>query len=141
MIRNYFKIAIAILMKGKVYSFISISSLTVGLAVCIMLLLYVSDELSYDRYHKKADNIYRLCQDVHPYQSPVTARLLADNLPEIKNYTRILPRENTLIQYEDDRYIEEYVAWVDPEIFEIFSFKVKNFCYISLYEFSVFYFV
>ncbi len=125
MIRNYFKIAIAILMKGKVYSFISISSLTVGLAICIMLLLYVSDELSYDRYHKKADNIYRLCQDVHPCQAPGAARLLADNLPEIKNYARILPRDNILVQFEDDRYKEDYVAWVDAELFEIFSFKFK----------------
>ena len=58
MIKNYLKIAIANLTKSKVYSFISISSLTIGLAVCILLLLYVSHELSFDRYHKKADNIY-----------------------------------------------------------------------------------
>jgi putative ABC transport system permease protein len=126
MIKNYFKIAIAILSKGKVYSFISISSLTIGLAVCILLLLYVSDELSYDRYHKKADNIYRLCQEEHPYQAPGAARLLADNLPEIKNSARILPRDNILFQYEGNRFKEDYVAWVDAELFEIFSFKFKQ---------------
>ncbi|MCD4725385.1 MAG: ABC transporter permease [Bacteroidales bacterium] len=125
MIKNYFKIAIAILMKGKVYSFISISSLTIGLAVCILLLLYVSDELSFDRYHKKADNIYRLCQDVHPYQAPGAASLLADNLPEIKKYARVLPRDNIVIQFEDNLFKEDYVAWVDAELFEIFSFKFK----------------
>ncbi|NQT77419.1 MAG: ABC transporter permease [Bacteroidetes bacterium] len=123
MIKNYFKIAIAHLIKGKIYSLISISSLTIGLAVCILLLLYVSDELSYDRYHKKADNIYRLCQEVHPYQAPGVARLLADNLPEIKKYARILPRDNILVQFEDNKYKEDYVAWVDAELFEIFSFN------------------
>ena len=123
MIKNYFKIAIAILNKGKVYSFISISSLTIGLAVCILLLLYVSHELSYDRYHKKADNIYRLCQEEHPYQAPGAARLLQDNLPEIKKSARILPRDNILFEFEENRFKEDYVAWVDAELFEIFSFK------------------
>lgn len=126
MFKNYLKIAIANLTKNKVYSVISISSLTIGLAVCILLLLYVSHELSFDRYHEKADNIYRLCQEDHPFQAPATARLLADNLPEIKTYARILPRDEILFQYEDDRYKEDHVAWVDAEIFEIFSFKFKQ---------------
>ena len=90
------------------------------------MLLYVSHELSFDRYHEKADHIYRLCQEDHPFQAPATAGLLADNLPEIKTYTRILPRDEILFQYEDDRYKEDHVAWVDAEIFEIFSFKFKQ---------------
>ncbi|MFA5418517.1 MAG: ABC transporter permease, partial [Bacteroidales bacterium] len=126
MIKNYFKIALANLMKNKGYSIISISSLTIGLGVCILLLLYVSHELSYDRYHPKADNIYRLCQEVHPYQAPGAAKLLADNLPEIKNYARILPRDNKTIQFKDKRFREDKVAWVDPSLFEIFSFKFVN---------------
>ncbi len=126
MIRNYIKIAIAILMKGKIYSFISIASLTAGLAVCIMLLLYVMDELSFDRYHNNADNIYRLCQEQHPYQAPGAARLLMNNLPEIQKSARILPRDNILVQFEDDRYKEDFVAWVDAALFDIFSFKFKQ---------------
>jgi putative ABC transport system permease protein len=125
MIKNYFKIAIANLTKNKAYSIISISSLTIGLAVCILLLLYVSHELSFDKYHEKADHIYRLCQEDHPFQAPGAARLLADNIPEIKTYTRILPRGNKLFQFEDKRFKEDYVAWVDAELFEIFSFKFK----------------
>ncbi|MDA3942918.1 MAG: ABC transporter permease [Bacteroidetes bacterium] len=126
MFRNYIKIAIANLTKNKAYSIISISSLTIGLAVCILLLLYVSHELSFDRYHEKADNIYRLCQEQHPYQAPGAGRLLADNLPEIKNYARILPRDNILFEFGDKRFKEDYVAWVDAELFEIFSFKFKQ---------------
>ncbi|MCB2201158.1 ABC transporter permease [bacterium] len=123
MIKNYFKIAIANIYKSKVYSLISISSLAVGMAVCILLLLYVTDELSYDRYNEKSDNIYRLCQEEHPYQAPGAARLLTDNLPEIKNSARILPRDNINIQFEDKRFKEDKVAWVDPSLFDIFTFN------------------
>ena len=123
MIKNYFKIAFANLMKSRVYSSISISSLSIGLAVVILLFLYVSQELSYDRYHEKSDTIYRLCQDVHPYQAPGSAKELAENLPEIKNYARILPRDNILVQVGNQRYKEDLVAWVDAELFELFSFE------------------
>ena len=123
MIKNYLKIALANIYKSKVYSLISISSLAVGMAVCILLLLYVSDELSYDRYHEKSDNIYRLCQDVHPYQAPGAARLLTDNLPEIVNSARILPRDNINVQFDNKRFKEDRVAWVDPALFDIFSFN------------------
>ncbi len=123
MIKNYLKIAIANIYKSKVYSLISISSLAVGIAVCILLLLYVADELSYDRYNENSDNIYRLCQEEHPYQAPGAARLLTDNLPEIVNSARILPRDNINVQVEDKRFKEDKVAWVDPELFNIFSFN------------------
>ena len=126
MIKNYFKIAFANLFKNKVYSVISISSLSIGLAVCILLFLYVSQERSYDRYHEKADNIYRLCQEQHPYQAPGTANLLKENLPEIKSFARILPRDNILVKVENQNYKEDFVAWVDAELFQMFSFEFKD---------------
>jgi len=123
MLKNYFKIAFANLIQSRVYSLISISSLSIGLAVCILLLLYVSHELSYDRYHEKSDNIYRLCQEVHPHQAPGTAKYLADNLPEIKSFARILPRDNILVKVDNEMFKEDMVAWVDAELFDIFSFE------------------
>ncbi len=123
MLKNYFKIAFANLIQSRVYSLISISSLSIGLAVCILLLLYVSHELSYDRYHEKSDDIYRLCQEVHPYQAPGTAQYLADNLPEIKSFARILPRDNILVKVDNEMFKEDMVAWVDAELFDIFSFE------------------
>ncbi|MDO9510407.1 MAG: ABC transporter permease [Bacteroidales bacterium] len=123
MFRNYFKVAFASLIKSRVYSIISISSLSVGLAVCILLLLYVFHELSFDRYHEKSDHIYRLCQEVHPYQAPAAAEVLANKLPEIKKFARILPRDNILIQSNNQRFRENKVAWVDPDLFNIFSFR------------------
>jgi putative ABC transport system permease protein len=126
MIKNYLKTTIAHLIKNKTYSLISILSLTIGLAVCVLLLLYVQYELSYDRYHKNADNIYRLCNPEHPYHSPQTAKFLADNIPEIKSYTRILPRQNCIVEYKDNRFKENQIAYTDPAFFKIFSFHFKQ---------------
>lgn len=123
MVKYYYKIAIANLIKSRVYSIISIFSLSIGQAVCILLILYVVQEISYDRFNKKANHIYRLCQEVHPYQAPGTAKLIADNLPEIKSFARILPRDNILVKTEDKLFNENKVAWVDPELFNIFSFE------------------
>lgn len=125
MIKYYFKIAFANLRQSKVYSLISISSLTVGMAISILLLIYVSDELSFDRYHDKADNIYRLCQDKHSYNAPQAAKYLADQIPEINTYARILPYEGTIVEYEQSRF-REIVAFTDAELFKIFSFKFKD---------------
>ncbi len=126
MIRYYFKIALANIRQSKVYSFISISSLTVGMAISILLLIYVSDELSFDRFHDKSDNIYRLCHEDHPYQAPQTAQILLDQLPEIVNGARILPRNNITVQIGDHRFIEMEVAFADAELFNIFSFNFNK---------------
>lgn len=126
MIKNYFKTALAHLKRNITYSLISILSLTIGLAVCIMLLLYVQYELSYDRFNKNADHIYRLCQPDAAYQSPQTAKLLADKIPEIKDYTRLLPRYNEIVEFKENRFKETAVTYTDEGLFRIFSFKFKQ---------------
>lgn len=126
MIKNYFKTAIAHLTKNLTYSIISILSLTVGLAVCTMLLLYVQYELSYDRFNQNADHIYRLFKPGSACQSPQTAKLLADNIPEIKDYTRLLPRNNQIVEYKENRFKENSVTFADAGVFRIFSFKFKQ---------------
>ncbi|RKX80986.1 MAG: hypothetical protein DRP58_12470, partial [Spirochaetes bacterium] len=126
MLQNYLKIILKTLKKHKAYSLISISSLSIGIAVSILLFLYVVQELSYDNYHRKADNIYRLCQEEYPFQAPSAGKLLADNLPEIKKYARILPRDNILFQLDDQKYKEDSIAWVDAELFDIFSFETVD---------------
>jgi len=126
MFKNYLKIAFRNHVKNKAYAFISIFGLAIGMAVCILLMLYVQHELSYDRFHINADNIYRLCNPEHPYHSPQTAKILADNLPEIKNYARILVRGEQIIQYNEKRFKEAEFVYADPELFQIFSFKFKH---------------
>jgi putative ABC transport system permease protein len=128
MLKNYFKTAYRNLVKNKSYAFISIVGLAIGMTVCILLLLYVKHELSYDRFHKNASNLYRLCQPQHPYHAPQTAKLLADNLSEIKDHARILVSGNDIVQYQDERYIEKenVLAYADASLFRIFSFTFKQ---------------
>jgi len=126
MIKNYFKTAYANLFKSKVYSLISIFSLAIGMATSILLLIYVADELSYDRYNENADNIYRLIKETDSYQGPQTAEFLAEKLPQIKKYARILPRDNMIVQYQDQRFNENWTAFVDNDLLQMFSFKFKS---------------
>jgi putative ABC transport system permease protein len=65
MLRNYFKIALRNLWKNRGYSAINIFGLAVGLATCLLILIFVMDELSYDRYNKKADRIYRVDSEIN----------------------------------------------------------------------------
>jgi len=125
MIKNYFKIAFANLIKSKVYSLISISSLSIGMAVSVLLMIYVVDELSYDRYHENADNIYRLCKGNQAYQAPQIAKLLADKLPEIKEYARIFPGHGMIVQHKEHKFNESTTAFVDADLLQMFSFKFK----------------
>lgn len=125
MIKNYFKIALANLIKSRVYSLISILSLTIGMAVSILLLIYVLDELSYDRYNEKADNIYRLCNKDNPYQAPQIAKFLTKKLPQIKEFARILIRGDMVVKYKNQKFNEPLAVFADADLLQMFSFKFK----------------
>lgn len=123
MFKNYFKVAYRNLKKNKAYTFISVFGLALGLAVCTLLLMYVQNEFSYDRYNKNVDNIYRLTQPEHAYHAPQVARELANNLPEIKDFVRILPMDSEIIEYDNKRFKEKNIPFADPALFRMFSFQ------------------
>ncbi len=132
MFNNYIKIAIRNLVKHKFYSLINISGLAIGLASFIIIMLYIIDELSYDRYHKNAENIYRLV-NVYDFNgvgensasSPFpVAFTMKDEYPGmIKNVVRIFnfqaPR--ILIEIGDKRYNERRFFFADSTFFHIFD--------------------
>jgi len=101
MFKNYLKIALRNIIKHKGYSLINISGLAIGIACCVLILLFVQYELSYDRYHAHAENIYRLERDVnfHEVQGlyPVTAHpygpTLQSDFPEVAQAVRIWPSD------------------------------------------------
>ena len=118
MLKNYFKIAWRNLMKNKVFSFINIFGLTVGLVSFLLIALYVFDELTFDRFHKNVDNIYRIIETQTTPEGKETriagapsqlAEKAKSDLPEIKDVARIsVPGranvstlENTNVFYED----------------------------------------
>ncbi len=128
MFKNYLKTAMRSLSRQKGYTLIKISGLAIGLAVCTLLLLYIQDELSFDRFHKNSDNIYRMINNNSnsTYFAPQVSGLLVENFPEIIESTRILPRDDATILYEDEQFNETDFTFADANFFEIFSFRLIN---------------
>jgi putative ABC transport system permease protein len=129
MFKNYIKIAFRNFVKHKGFSFINIFGLAVGIACCLMIVLYVLDEMSFDRYHEKADRIYRVglrgFVNNNAFDGVVTCSPMAQTLvrefPEIEAATRIRNFGFPVFRYEDKVYSEEKVFWVDQDFFDVFS--------------------
>src|SRR5574341_1095633 len=131
MFKNYLKIALRNLLRHKGYSLINILGLAVGMASCILILLYVHDELSYDKHHEKADQIYRVTREwfnsdgsssLHlGHVAPPIAPLLKNDFPDILQIARITAGGNPLVRHQDKVFQENLFYFADPNIFEIFT--------------------
>ncbi|NEU08557.1 FtsX-like permease family protein [Flavihumibacter sp. R14] len=137
MFRNYFKIALRNLMKYKFISFINLFGLSVGLACCLLIFTYIRYEVSFDRFHKNADNIYRVQRTFNDPETgnmslelgavaPPFATLLENDFKDIKNITRFIPNGPTPLRYDDKMFNQDDVYWADERLFEIFSFDVSK---------------
>lgn len=132
MLKNYLKIAARTLYRHPFYAGLNILGLAVGLASCLLIFLYVTDELSYDRFHEQADEIYRLNWDfnwndtegIGPGTPPPLAATLASELPEVEATTRIYPVADMVVRYEDQFFNETRIFGVDPNFFDFFSFTL-----------------
>lgn len=131
MIKNYFKIAFRVFKKEKSYSLINISGLALGFVCCLMISLFIKDELSYDNFHQDGDRIYRVAaaymrQSVwEPYStnSWPTAEKLRTNFEEIEQLVRIAGMSE-IVTYGGKRFDEERIAVADENFFEVFSFPL-----------------
>jgi putative ABC transport system permease protein len=129
MIRNYMKIALRNLLKFKAYSFINIAGLAIGIAACMMILLYIKDELSYDRFNEKADQIYRVHtmgklagNEINIAVSPPPlGETLVREYPEVVQCTRLMPNTTMLIRYKDNVFNEANFFWADSTLFDVFT--------------------
>ncbi len=133
MLKNYFKIALRNLKKDKVYSFINIFGLAIGITCCLLILLYISDELSYDNFHAKADRIYRVNTDLKfggtelalPVCSDMVGPIMKKDYPQVEEYVRIYSyNDNKLVRKGNNFNEERPVAFVDSTFFKVFSFPV-----------------
>jgi putative ABC transport system permease protein len=136
MINNYLKVAARNLLRQKGYSFINLFGLAVGMAGCLLILLYVQDELRYDRYPQKADQIYRLALEAQtPDRGQITSAMtpppwapaLAADFPEVEAYVRFkTPLVSWLISHEpkDKRFNERGFYFADAGVFDLFRFKL-----------------
>lgn len=133
MIRNYFKIAFRNLWKHKVFSFINITGLAVGMTACFLIFLYVNFELSYDSFHKKGDRIYRLvCGAKTPTETMdygVASWAMAPNIqqefPEVASFVRV-SFTSLLVRKDELKFQEDKVLRADSSFFQVFDFNLLS---------------
>jgi putative ABC transport system permease protein len=130
MISNYFKIAWRNLMKYKFISLINLLGLTIGLTCCLLITTYIVNELSYDRYNKNVENIYRVTRSFNNSEGIVSLNLstvsppfgyyFPSDFPEIKKMTRLLNNGTTPLKYKDKLFNEE-AYFADENLFDVFT--------------------
>jgi putative ABC transport system permease protein len=133
MLRNYLTVAVRNLLRHKGYSAINIAGLAVGMACCILILLYVQDELGYDRYHKNAGRIFRLVTEVsgggasttYALSSAPIAPALRSDYPEVLQVVRFKQNKDGLfVSYGDKLFKEGRIFFTEPSAFEIFTLSL-----------------
>lgn len=129
MLKNYFKTAWRNLTKNKAFSAINILGLGAGLATCLLIILYVSDELSYDHFNKKIDQIYRIDADLqfggHHFvlassPDPLGAALKSE-FPQVKQYVRLRDHGGLLVKKGNQNIQEDKVILADSTLFDVFT--------------------
>ena len=134
MLKNYVIIAFRNLTRNKKYAFINIFGLSVGVACCLILVLYVMDEVSYDKQHEKVNNLYRIITHLTRETgsknlaacSPPVALTMSEEIPEIQKASRLVSPSGAtynLIRYENQAFYETDGYIADSTVFDLFSFN------------------
>jgi len=129
MIRNYIKTAFRTLLKNKGFTVLNVLGLSLGLASCLLIIFYVVDELSYDRYNTKADRIYRVNEDLKLGENnvlyavcmPPLAQTLKTDFPYVENTVRIKNAGSRHVKKGSVNILENNMAYADPSMFDVFT--------------------
>ena len=121
------------MMKNKTFSLINIAGLSIGMAACLLILQYVSFQLSFDQFNKNAADLYRVGNDRYQngkliQHGTITysgiSKAMRDDFPEVVNYTRIEPQGSTTITFKDKKIGEQEVMFADNSFFSMFSYPL-----------------
>ncbi|MEX0662254.1 MAG: ABC transporter permease [Balneolaceae bacterium] len=133
MLKNYLKIAIRTIRRNKIYSTISVLGLAIGITGATLLYLYVNDELSYDNFHEKSDQIYRIVEILDNADqgtryfgqtAPVLGATLGESYPEIEEMVRVYqPGGHIDMLWKGERVHERNYLLADPGFFQVFDFE------------------
>jgi putative ABC transport system permease protein len=132
MLKNYFVVALRNIRKQSFYSSINIVGLAIGVASCLFILLYITDEFSYDRFHENPENVYRIGlhgriagQEINTASScpPLAAALLAE-IPGVDAATRLNKRDNMVFKFEEKAFTEDRILFADSNFFQFFGFRL-----------------
>ena len=130
MIKNYIKITFRNLVRNKLYSVINIAGLSIGIAGSLLMLVYVSDQLSYESMHKNADNIVRVSAGFGNGDNimklagamPGIGPAAAEEIPEVKASVRFRKRYNAKVKVGDKEFVEDNFFFADSNVFKVFTF-------------------
>ncbi|MBU8893862.1 MAG: ABC transporter permease [Bacteroidales bacterium] len=132
MFKNLIKTAFRNIFKDFGYSGLNILGLTLGIASALFLIIYISNELSYDKYHENAERIYRVASHIKETddeftwivaQVPFAPQVVVD-YPEVEHAVRFIDAGRELFEYEDKEFYEESFYYVDSNIFEVFTYEL-----------------
>jgi putative ABC transport system permease protein len=131
MLRNYLAIAYRTLRRRLGYTVLNVLGLAVGLACCVLIGLWMQDELSYDAFHANADRTYRVVRafdmptldGTYPYTPPALASTVEDRITGVQAAVRTGRREG-VVQHETQKYVESQILYADAGFFEVFDFRV-----------------
>jgi putative ABC transport system permease protein len=132
MISNYFKIAVRNIFKDKFYSFINILGLSIGITSCLLILLYITEELSFDKFHTDADRIYRVVVKARLGENellefvgtpPPMCEGFRNAIPEVEAIARLAPLA-MLINHEGRFYNEDHLMYADSTFFDVFDYQL-----------------
>ncbi|MES1216792.1 MAG: ABC transporter permease [Bacteroidota bacterium] len=148
MLARYLQLALRNLMRNKVYSFINISGLALGITCCLLLSLYIRDEMSYDKHHKRANDLYRIVTNFQTESvadrvgsaSPPIAMTIKDEVPEVEAAVRILnppgvkeyfttgekEKAQSLLRYKNNLFYESDGFLADSTLFDVFTYELKE---------------
>jgi predicted permease len=130
MIKNYLKIAFRNIIRHKAFSAINIAGLAIGMACSIFILLWVQNELSYDRFHKNADQLYRITANAGDFNAAVNCAGMPPELkakmPVVKNYVRLSHPSTTVFEIGTRKFEEKNVFYADSTFLQVFSFKLAK---------------
>jgi putative ABC transport system permease protein len=134
MIRSYLKIAFRNFVKDKFFSTINVVGLSVGIAVVLLIGLYITHELSYDRFHSKADRIYRIGTHLEMSGSitnfnttfaPLGKAIITD-IPEVRQVVRLYSQNDRILKQENLVFAEDNILFADPSFFSVFDFNLLS---------------
>uniref|UniRef100_UPI00404AC65A ABC transporter permease n=1 Tax=Fulvivirga sp. TaxID=1931237 RepID=UPI00404AC65A len=135
MLKNYFKIGLRSLLKNRIFSFINIIGLAIGIAATVLLTFYVRHERGYERIHENAGNVFRLSlnlyngnefiiNDVETYQ--LLGQEFKEKMPEVRDYVRLAGMDSHTIKANNLTFYEDKIYCVDPSVFDIFSYPILS---------------
>ncbi|MBD3616743.1 MAG: ABC transporter permease [Gracilimonas sp.] len=130
MLKNYLKIAFRNLNRSKGFTAINVWGLAIGLACCLLIFVYIQNELSYDRFHKNADHLYRVTFSTNEEGTPTNANgsfavgpALKKDFPEVREFSRLRKTgTQSLVRYNQKSFYEERFFFADSTVFDLFTF-------------------